>query len=719
MPTVPSYGGPQASPTSNSGATFVAPQSTNFEPQQLQQAGAALEHAGETAGNIATDMQQQVNQVRVDDALNKARQHVLDLTYNPQTGYKTLKGDAALTRPDGMPLEQEYGDKLTSTISELSGNLGNDAQRRTFALQANDLATQFSAGVQQHKAAEYKDYAMSTQDGTIKLGVDAAKLNWNNPDLVRSSLESVKAAAYRMGSLRGDAAPEIMANMKTLTSAVHEGVIAAALQSQNPSHAQQYLAANKGDMTADDILKTTGLVNHDLDGRIALGAVKGAVAELGKQIAPTNMDRLTSIVVGQESGGRETNADGSVLTSPKGAKGSMQVMDPTNMDPGYGVTPAKDTSLGERARVGRDYLTAMVQHYGNPAQAMAAYNAGPGRLDDAIAAAKKAGTPEKWLSLMPKETQAYVQAGVTKLGAGGGAAPFPTESAFVEAAMSKLGENPRMEQVRMTREQAVAQYVMLDKSRKEQGEQAVQQAQKALYANGGNYAALSPELKAGVVQYAPDKVPDLQSYAGHISNPVTVNNLSAYNQAVSHTDELAKMPDTVFEAFIKQNFTDRTAESIARMRDEEINGKTDNSAQAINRPAVTRSLNQALTTLRIPSAPTKGQPWTDTQKERIGGIQEYVDNSIYAAQRQTGTKMTADQIQQHIGKLFATDVTFKNTLWYGGAGTDTNTKLMALTLPDLPSGAAEGLRKSLVASGNRAPTDTDVLNLYRRMHAPK
>lgn len=714
MPTVPSYGGAQAAPSGASNATFAAPQEINAAPGQLMQAGAALEHAGTTAANIATDMQQQVNQVRVDDGLNKIRQAQLDLTYNPQSGYKNLKGDAALTRPDGVPLEQEYGAKLATSISTVSASLGNEAQRRAFSMQANDLATQFQAGVQQHKLGEYRDYALSTQDGTIKLGMDQAERNWNNPDMVKSSLESVKAAAYRMGSLKGLSGSEIVANTQQMTSAVHERVISAAIQANNPTAAMQYLQQNKGEMTAGDILKTNLLVNHDLDGRISMNAVAGASAKLAPQIAPTNMDRLTSIVQGMESKGVERNPDGSVLTSPKGAKGSMQVMDPTNGNPGYGVTPARDGSDAERKRVGQDYLAAMVKQYGNPAQALAAYNAGPGRLDEAIAEAKKAGTPEKWLALLPKETQGYVANGMDQLGKGGGAPPFPTESAFVQAALAHLGENPRIEQVKMTREQAVAQYTMLDKSRKEQGEQAVKAAQQALIQNGGSFAALSPQLKSDVTRYAPEKFGSLTDFAGDVANPVRQDNFSAYNQAVLHVDELAKMSDATFEAFIHQNFTQRTAHEVVKLRDDEMNGKIDTGPQSINRPAVTRSLNQALENLKIPNAPTKGMPWTDEQKERLGGIQKFVDDSIFAAQKQSGKKMMPAEIQQHIGELFAKDATFKNTLWYGGHGADTSQRLMALTLKDVPVDSVNTMRAKLIQYGNKAPTDTEIVNLYRR-----
>jgi hypothetical protein len=85
--------------------------------------------------------------------------------------------------------------------------------------------------------------------------------------------------------------------------------------------------------------------------------------------------------------------------SSKGAESEMQVMGATANDPGFGVRPAQDNSLAEKARVGRDYLAAMKGRYSNdPTRVVAAYNWGPGRAD-------------KWsgdLKHLPKETLALV-----------------------------------------------------------------------------------------------------------------------------------------------------------------------------------------------------------------------------------------------------------------------------------------------------------------------
>lgn len=126
------------------------------------------------------------------------------------------------------------------------------------------------------------------------------------------------------------------------------------------------------------------------------------------------VSRMLPITLQSESGNRDYAPNGQPLTSPKGAVGRMQVMPGTNTDPGYGVRPARDRSMEERARVGRDYLAAMVQRYGDPAKAWAAYNAGPGRVDQAI---QSGGA--NWLSRLPQETQDYVRKNMGRLGSGG------------------------------------------------------------------------------------------------------------------------------------------------------------------------------------------------------------------------------------------------------------------------------------------------------------
>lgn len=83
--------------------------------------------------------------------------------------------------------------------------------------------------------------------------------------------------------------------------------------------------------------------------------------------------------MGQESG---FNPD---AVSPKGAVGIAQIMPDTAKDPGYGVTPIEDrTDPEESLRFGAEMMRAMLDKYnGDYGLALAAYNAGPSRVDEA------------------------------------------------------------------------------------------------------------------------------------------------------------------------------------------------------------------------------------------------------------------------------------------------------------------------------------------------
>lgn len=117
---------------------------------------------------------------------------------------------------------------------------------------------------------------------------------------------------------------------------------------------------------------------------------------LGSDLIPG----LEQAVMQVESGGNPT------AVSSRGAVGTMQTMPGTLRDPGYGVVPARDQSAAEQERVGKDYLQAMLRQYADPRAALAAYNWGPGNVDNALSAA--GGNVDAMLASAPAETRAYV-----------------------------------------------------------------------------------------------------------------------------------------------------------------------------------------------------------------------------------------------------------------------------------------------------------------------
>lgn len=87
------------------------------------------------------------------------------------------------------------------------------------------------------------------------------------------------------------------------------------------------------------------------------------------------------------------------VVSGAGAIGVMQLMPATAA--GLGVNPQ---NLQQNISGGVRYLAQLLAQFGDPAVAVAAYNAGPGNVSAALSSSGGAG----WLALLPAETQNYV-----------------------------------------------------------------------------------------------------------------------------------------------------------------------------------------------------------------------------------------------------------------------------------------------------------------------
>ena len=101
----------------------------------------------------------------------------------------------------------------------------------------------------------------------------------------------------------------------------------------------------------------------------------------------------------KETGHLVNLADKAGAISRKGAQGVMQLMPATAR--GLGVTDPFDVK--QNIQGGVKYLAQLNQKYNDPAKALAAYNAGPGRVDRLI---QRHG--EDYVSKLPKETRKYV-----------------------------------------------------------------------------------------------------------------------------------------------------------------------------------------------------------------------------------------------------------------------------------------------------------------------
>lgn len=147
-------------------------------------------------------------------------------------------------------------------------------------------------------------------------------------------------------------------------------------------------------------------------GRELAQGVRYAMATPGSDAA-----RAFNAMLYQESGNKQFNRDGSVVTSNKGATGIAQVMPATGPEAarlaGLPWDPQRfKTDAEYNKALGFAYFNKKLQeNNGDVSKAMAAYNAGQGRVNQAV---RKGG--ENWMAFMPAETQNYVPSVLSRMG---------------------------------------------------------------------------------------------------------------------------------------------------------------------------------------------------------------------------------------------------------------------------------------------------------------
>lgn len=715
MPTVPRIDAPQVSPGGPSSARFDAPQAQNYAARQGVQMGQAMEAAAGEASRIAADIQTQANQLRFDDAINQVKEEQLRLTYDKDAGYSNLKGINALQRPGGKPLKAEYGELLKRRIGEIGASLGNDAQKAAFDKASANILTGFVGQVDSHESSEFNAYGLSVSEGVQATAKRDIALNWNKPEAIDAAVERIRAEAYRQGQLLGKSAEWQEAAARKMTSDGHKLAMLSALENNNPAYADTYLKKYAGQMEADDIMTVRGHITKQMDAQVAIGAADEAVKQFAPRMAPTDFDRLVNITMATESSGQRYGKDGNLLESPKGAKGEMQVLDGTNTDPGFGVKPARDNSPEERARVGRDYLGAMLKRYdGDPAKVWAAYNAGPGLLDAAL---KNAGKPVmfeanadpnapkriSWLSLMPKETQDYVAKNMAALSGGQGTPPRPTLADL----SAQLASDPRLagnpQRLKIAQEEAARQWKLQEDAIKQREEEGTSNAMRMLVSNGGRFADLPASVRNAI---PPKEVDNVLNFSSRVAKGEDITSPLLYASLSSNPAELARMSDAQF-FMLRRELSESDFKHFANERAKQMGGAQGaNGPGDLNSAAIKQTLDARMRVLGMDPTP-KDDGGADAA--RIGAVRQFVDQYFVAAQREAGKKFTDAEVGQHIDALFAKNATFRG--WFSVS----SGPVLGMKIGDINSSAKDSIKAAFKRRGVDSPTDAQILNAYWNM----
>lgn len=733
MPMVPRYDTPTVEQNGQPLVAFGAPQARNFALDDARAAQAGVQQLSAATQQIVLDKQNEANHLRVIDASNQAKERMFDLMYHPEEGGMNQRGINALERTSGEALPDEYTKRFKVVTDDLTKSLGNEQQRKMFAQHAAQMHLQMNSSLQQHLGQEFRSYRSSVMDGTVSaaqreiglMGVSGSvAIDPSNPqrNMMQSAMERIEVATRQKAKLMGVSQTLADESVRAQQSTGLTIAIEGALKNGNVMFASQMVAQYKDAMTPQDVLRVSGMVTKEVNAKIATVNVAASTQKYQAGFQPNDMDRFIGVVMGMESGGKDYAPDGSVLTSPKGAQGRMQVLTSTNKDPGYGVAPAKDDSLEERARVGRDYAVAMVKQYGNAPMALAAYNAGPGAVDEAIKKAQRSVAlnandpnvqPHTWLDFLPAETKRYVANGMKKLEAGQGVPNLPSELEFVSDVVARLGPNPTAEQVQITQQTAEHRYGLLVKAKKDADDRAISTAMQGVIENKGQYSDLPVTVRAGL---PPEAVEKVMGFAQKISKGDDTSSLWLYGRLANNpmADPYTGAPMSG-DAFFK--YRSELSEGDFKHFSQERAKLTGNSPSGrpgdLNSVAIKQTLDARLRMLHIDPSP-KDDGGSDAA--RIGGIRQFVDQYFAAAQLEAGKKFSDAEVAAHIDVLFAKNGTFqKFILGVPIPNSEGSAAMLSLRYTDLPLDERYKIRQAFVRKGISGPTEAQIMNAYWKL----
>ena len=703
MPRVPLYDAPQqtASLVPSVGVRNAATEEMfSAGAKQMQQLGGALQRTGRQAAAISLDIQHEANTLRVQDAVNQAREAAQRLAYDKNSGYTQLKGADALNRPDGKPLADEYADRFRQEISTLGTSLGNDAQRAAFKEHADQMLSSFHGDAMRHEGEQFNRYAMSVREGTISNRVNDIGINYNNPDRINSAVEDIKAATYDLARQKGLSAVEGDVMVRDATSKAHRAALAAALQNNNPVYANDYMKRYSSEMNADDILAVNGVLTKHLDAAAASQAVQDVFRQASPKLDTPDADRAFNIILGTESNNRQLDSKGQPLTSSAGAIGIAQVM------PAMGPAAAKlagvewdenrfktdaeyNSSLGKAL-----FQDALRRQGGDLEKAFAEYNLGGPKLDKATARAEKEGVP--WTTYLPEETQNYVINNTTEYRQGGGRYTRPTLLEIKQQVQERVGsDNP--ERLNTALELAEKQFNDQTKAITQRQDEAVAAAMESLLSNGGGYASLSSDLRAAI---PPEKVGSVIDFAKKLAaGEDTKTDWSLYYQLKSDASLLGA---TNLMA-VRDKLNDSEFKELVNLQGEAKRGTSTTQL---------RSVKDTLDQYLIESGINPNPKADDTENAaRVGRVWSAVEAGVRERETALGRKLSPDEMQKEIGRMMTT---VEVNGWTSSSRNLPAVAVDATTDPVVVPSAERDLIKEALRATGKPITDENIARLYLR-----
>lgn len=191
---IPEYMG-QTSPTMG-GINARAPNAQVYDA-----IGPALQRLGQVAGEAVLETTKVVSEGYAREADNEAVAGIQSLLYDPENGYLTRTGRAALDTKDGAIAG------IDSLGKRISGNIKNEFARSMFERAFTQRAQQAKQSVLSYAGQQAKVYNVEQAKARSVLAQNAAVNEWNNPEQYETNKRvMLDEAAYGLTGAAADVA---------------------------------------------------------------------------------------------------------------------------------------------------------------------------------------------------------------------------------------------------------------------------------------------------------------------------------------------------------------------------------------------------------------------------------------------------------------------------------------------------------------------------------
>lgn len=302
--------------------------------------GGAVSSLGDTISKNALAQQQLDNEIAAKDADNEFSLYETDRMFNPQTGFLTLKGKAAVDAYPGV-----RGD-LIKKRDEIAKNLPNDVARKLFLQSAQRRIDYAYQGAGRYAISENNRYARETTAARVTNLTNDAALYWNDDNLFAKTEAAVIHEVGELNKLKGG-------DPDSLDSATKEAV--SNLWKQRISRASEEDLGAANTMFEKNKKKLLPLDAQDIESKLRAGGLKKQ-SEAGVKAREIN-ERVKSDLASIEATGQRVpglteievrnhlGADG-VRRWREASSAAYRVWDLTNDI--YSVTPDQMTRRLEK-----------------------------------------------------------------------------------------------------------------------------------------------------------------------------------------------------------------------------------------------------------------------------------------------------------------------------------------------------------------------------------